>query len=94
MQKANFYLLKIKKIFLLIEFLSFVLKVSLILEDGEPGTPLAFSLETEKSPFGLPTSGSLSLYQTSSFHGWDSLNVTIHVVMSILLVHNAVQAQF
>lgn len=54
-------------------------KVSLILEDGEPGTPLAFSLETEKSPFGLPTSGSLSLYQTSSFHGWDSLNVTIHV---------------
>lgn len=94
MQKANFYLLKIKKIFLLIEFLSFFLKVSLILEDGEPGTPLAFSLETEKSPFGLPASGSLSLYQTSSFHGWDSLNVTIHVVMSVLLVHNAVQAQF
>ena len=65
-----------------------MLQVSIILEDGEPGTPLAFSLENEKSPFGLPPSRSLSLSPTSSFHSWNTLNITIHVVNCLISSYN------
>ncbi|XP_061171652.1 uncharacterized protein LOC133181127 [Saccostrea echinata] len=54
-------------------------KVSVILEDGDPGDPLSFSVETEENQFQLPQSGSLSLSHTSSFHGRDTLNVTVHL---------------
>ena len=65
-----------------------MLQVSIILEDGEPGTPLAFSLENEKSPFGLPPSSSMSLSPASSFHSWNTLNVTIHVVNCLISSYN------